>query len=102
MEAQRSSATTLTASVLSASSNFVHYLVSGYVVPDLGFHAYLFTIGLCGVAIGRMAGLYAAKNQGRPSLIVMALVLILTASFATMIYDLMTATVDWSTHPLCA
>mmetsp|Transcript_9654 Transcript_9654/g.24692 ORF Transcript_9654/g.24692 Transcript_9654/m.24692 type:complete len:408 (-) Transcript_9654:274-1497(-) len=54
MEAQRSSATTSTTSMLSASSNFVHYLVNGYIAPDAGFHCYMFLCGICGGTIGRM------------------------------------------------
>ena len=40
--------------MLSASSNFVHYLVNGYIAPDAGFHCYMFLCGICGGTIGRM------------------------------------------------
>lgn len=101
MEAQRSSATTSTTSMLSAGSNLVHYIVNGYISPDPGFNCYVFLCGLCGGTAGRIGGLYVAKNLGRPSFIVLALGTILLVSFASMVYELSTEEVDWSTHPLC-
>ena len=98
VQAAVTSATTSTTSMLSTSSNMLHYLFAGYLTRD--YSLFVFVIGLSGGLVGRRAGLHATKLK-RSSVIIIALSVVLVISMGLLAYDMATDTADWSFHALC-
>lgn len=96
---QVSSATTSIMSFMTTSSNLIQKGIKGEIPYGTG--AILFFIGVFGGFSGRILGLHIAAKYGRPSVIILALVVALYLTCIYYLYQLTTKSFDANVTSFC-
>jgi uncharacterized membrane protein YfcA len=87
-------------SYLNTFSNVIHFGLLGKVV-SINKTIYFFLIGIFGGLCGRLFALWGAKEFGRSSIFVFALIIVLFVSTIMYIYYLLSQEIDFYFSPYC-
>jgi uncharacterized membrane protein YfcA len=96
---QVAAATSAVNAFLSTSSSLIHLMVLGYL--DWEYVPWMAAIGLVGGFCGRKFGVWTTLNFGRPSMLVILLICLTSASVILFTYYLFSEDIDFSFNSIC-